>query len=337
VPAHVRPISRALPSRCSANTSGYLATHLANLPSGAIFHGSGCYSVPNGIKLTKPVTIDGGTYDDPSTTKPTGKGYDGMKPVFEIYDTKDVTLENLHVVGSNPTGVYHAKLVGQTGIRVLSSDHVTIRNVTTDETWGDGLTLFANFPKDGRPVTNLLVTNFTVSKAGRQGITPADVFGATFRNITITGSADRSWDFESDLRRVGTGDMTVTNCTFNKGLEIEDYLTGPLTFNNCSGSAHIHVGSEHSQQPITFNGGTILLRPDDHGTPPGGITMNGGNLIFNGTKIGHLPSTRPPTGPAWVVLDGAHLTFNHSSIDPPLGVRDSTSTVTVSPPRRNPR
>ena len=40
---------------------------IADLPAGGTFVGSGCYSVPNGLHLTKPVTIDGGSYVDSST------------------------------------------------------------------------------------------------------------------------------------------------------------------------------------------------------------------------------------------------------------------------------
>jgi hypothetical protein len=94
-------------------------------------------------------------------------------------------------------------------------------------------------------------------EANRQGLRrdEAGVFSATFTDIVTTGSADRSWDFERDLKGVKADDIAMTNCTFNKGLDIEDYLTGPIT----------------------------------------------------------------------------HLTFDHSTTAPPLGVRDGTSTVKGSP------
>ncbi len=46
--------------RCKANP----AARIAALPAGATFTGTGCYKT-TGIRITKPITIDGGTYNDP--------------------------------------------------------------------------------------------------------------------------------------------------------------------------------------------------------------------------------------------------------------------------------
>lgn len=311
-------------SSCKADP----ASAIAALPAGGVFNGSGCYSVPNGILITRSVTIDGGTYDDPSTTAPT-VGH-GVQPIIRIKDTANVTVENVKLVGAN-VGGYHATMVGEAGIDVLSSDHVTIANVTIMNTFGDGLTLFANFPRNKKPTTNLAVSNVTVTNSGREGITVADVSGGTFTNVNVVSSNFNSWDFESDLAGVGSGNVTVNSARTITGIRLIEALHGPITFNNCQCRRHVSLlyAAAASGQPVTFNGGTILLPNSDDGTSPAGITVNGpGNLTFTGVTLGRLPSVRPGTFPAWSVTDGGHLTLLHSPAAGSRGSHDISSTVT---------
>jgi len=86
-----------------------------------------------------------------------------------------------------------------------------------------------------------------------------------------------------------------------------------------------------SGQSVTFNGGNIRLRTNDHGMPPAGIYVTGGSLIFNGTTIGDLATGQAAKGSAWAVIDGGRLAFNHSVISAPAGSNDAMSTVTISP------
>src|SRR6202011_6071120 len=170
------------------------AAAIAALPSGGVFNGSGCYKTA-GILITKPVTIDGGTFIDPVVTELT-HGYDGIEPIIRIKDTSGVTVQNVTVTGLNSDGGYHRDLVGQEGIRVLSSANITLTNIITNNTFGDGLIL--GF-QPGRPrSTNITVNGLVVNSAGRQGVTVAYATNSTLNDVTINSSADAGWDFESD-------------------------------------------------------------------------------------------------------------------------------------------
>ena len=315
------------PATCQPDPS----VAIAALPSGGTFTGTGCYNVPNGIRITQPVTINGGIYNDPSTTGAVGVGYGGIQPVISIRDTHNVTLKNLSIVGGNPDGGYHSSQVGQTGIRVLSSDHVTIANVRTSNTFGDGLTLFADLPKNKNPVSNLVVSNLTVTHAGRQGVTTAALSNAVLTNVNVVSAAAVGLDAESDLTGIGMGHVTFNHLTA-KGINLIDFLTGPIVFNNSVMSGHVVIGKA-STFPITVNHGTLTLPSSSHGYPPAGIYMpHGGNLTFAGTAVTRpLPNYGQPAGLTWQLMEGAHLTFVGTPAPTPPGTNDATSTVTVTP------
>jgi hypothetical protein len=326
VPAPASTSATPTAAACHGDPSAAIAA----LPVGGVFHGSGCYTVPDGILVTKPVTIDGGTYRDPSTTVPA----DGtaVQPIVRIKDTADVVLEDATLIGSN-VGGYHAAMVGEAGIDILSSDHVTITGVTVENTFGDGLTVFANFPRDKDPTTNLAVDGLTVVNAGREGITVADLSHGTLTDVDVVSSDFNSWDFESDLPGVGSGYVTVNHAQTVTGIRLIEALQGPITFNDCQCQRHVSVlfDAAASGQPVTFNGGIVLLPNSDSGPNPAGITVGGpGQLTFNDVDLGQLPAARPPTGEAWAVTGGGHLTLHHSPVAVPRGYHDASSTVTIT-------
>jgi hypothetical protein len=313
--------AQSVPLGCSPDPSPQIAA----LPVGGTFNGSGCYLIPNGIQLTKPVTIDGGAYYDLSA----GPYPPALKPVVQIKDTHDVTIENVALIGGNPDGGSHARLANQHGVEVLSSDRITLSNVSTSDTFGDGLKVF-KLPQHP-PVTNLVVTNLTVTRAGRHGIVLASVEGATLTGINLVSSAVASWDFESGVKGVGASNVTVSDCTFTRGLYLIEYFGGPVSFTNCSGGGHVEVGSVNSQAPLTYTGGSFVIAANTPGYPPAAIFMKGGNLTFRDVAFTRKPSKKPPTGPAWRATVGANLTFVRSPVPPPLGTNDATSTVTIVP------
>ena len=316
------------PSACQPDPSSTIAA----LPAGGTFHGSGCYSVPYGIVIRNPVTIDGGTFVDSTTVpgpRPGEKAGGGLQAIFKVKDTHHVTIQNVHIVGSNTAGGYHPELVNQAGIDVLSSDHVTITNVTTLNTYGDGLEFWSTIRKV--PATNVTVSNVTITNAGRQGITTAFLSNATFTNVNVVSQADRGIDAESDLPGIGMGNIVFNNVTAG-GVSLVNYLSGPVTFNDSHIRGGIILGNG-STFPITFNRGTFTMRPCYHGLPPAGIYMpRGGNVTFNRTMISRpLPRLVAPAGYSWGVKNGGHLTFIASPFSGPPGFADATSAVTILP------
>lgn len=314
------------PLECRRDPSSAIAA----LPPGAVFNGNGaCFTLRNGLEITTPdVTVENATFND----RLRGERSDGgVKPIVRIKDSSGVTLSNLVLNGRNLTGRYHANSVGQEGVQVLSSANVSLTNITTNYTFGDGLIL--GFQPGHPPSTNVTVNGYTVNHAGRQGITLAYATNSTLNDVTVNASADAGWDFESDLTGVGSGNLTINRPEGHKGFLFQSTLTGPITVNssNFSGDVAVVRSSAASGQPITFNSGTILIRNRFSGPIQAGITVDGpGDLAFNGVAIGRQPAATPPTGPAWAAFDGADITFARCLLTPPLGVKDRSSTVTVT-------
>ena len=304
----------ASPVQCQPDPSAQIAA----LPAGGTFTGSGCYTVPNGIRLTKSVTLDGGTYIDPSNAKP-AKG--GFRPVIQVYDTSGVVLENLTIQGGDPTGAYHAPLVNQSGIDLISSSNVTIANDSISQTFGDGLELWTN----GGPNTDVVVTGLSINNVGRNGISPSDVANSTFTGVRIGNTGLTGVDFESDINNIGAGYVTISNSSWN-GTYIQEALSGPISFVDDSLSGHIVMTVRTKLlYPITFSAGKLAI---GHWTRAGVFARGPGAMVFNGTTFTHQLGK---AGLLWDAGNGASLTFAHCALVPPLGVNDSTSTVTVIP------
>ena len=309
---HARPPH--IPARCHPDP----ASAIAALPPGGVFDGSGCY-VTNGILITKPVTINGGTYHDP-VNQNTGRGT--VLPIIRVKNTDDVTIENVSLDGTNRKGNYHESLVGQAGLDILSSSHITLLNVTTKNTYGDGATLFSQFGADSSPVTNLYVDGLTIKNAGRQAVTMGYVKDSTLNNVNLVSSAQSGWDFESDLPKVGSGNVTINNSKDLKGVHIIEALQGPITFNNCVSEQHVHLigAAAASGQTVTFNGGSIeLARNTATGDNVAGIVVAGpGRMVINHVNVTRTSGSEKPKGPAVSVTGGGHLIVIDSPLPPPV-------------------
>jgi len=317
---------------CSTDVSAVLDAYLAALPDGSVFTSpaSACYLVDEGVNLAHPLTLVGGRFVDASNTVPAripGREAPSLHPIILIKETSDVTVEHVDLVGANPSGRYQPSLVGQSGIDVRSASNVTISDVTTLDTFGDGLTLFlaAGKGKD----RNIKVNGLTITRAGRQGVTPAFVDGATFSHVDIVSQADSAWDFESDLPTMGTGNITISDSTWRGRVNLIEPLIGPLTFDhdNASGSLLFDDGTN---QPITVSHSTLLLPANDWGDPVAGIVLHNGTLTLSHDVLGREPSRKPPTGPAWHVAGTGHLTFNDTSVAAPLGSSSGGGVVTFT-------
>ena len=313
-------------SDCSVDVSAVLTAYLASLPSRSVFTSppGACYLVNEGVQITHPVSLDGGTFRDDSTTHPAAN-LGELRPVIRIFDTTGVTLSNLTAVGANTVGAFHSSLVTEAGVKIVSSSHVTITNVTTVNTFGDGLELVADLTNHiTTPVTGLLVNGFTTVNAGRQGITLAEVNGATFDNVQIISPADSGFDFESDLPKLGSGNVTVTGCTYQHGVNMVELLTGPVSFHNCTGTSFVTLGSPESPQPVTFTGGSLACFEAD---PHPCITQRGGNLTFSHMAVNRHKLGVRTTEPIWSVTMDGHLTFDTTSVEVPFGTVASGSTL----------
>lgn len=324
--------SRAASNACTIDPS----QQIESLPSGAVWDGGyKCYSVPYGIRITKPITIEHATFINPQTSPHPGNK--SLLPIIFCTDTSNVTLTGLVLRGEHTTSGYtHLKGVGEEGMKIYSCNNVTINGVITVNTGGDGLMIADDNPKNRTPSTNLNIRSLLIVNTGRQGITVADAKDATFTNVDIASSADTGWDFESDLDGVGSSNVTINDAKGVHGIDMLEALQGPVTFNNIDIQGHVDIhGQATNGQPITFNGGTIELPRNDNGTPPAGIDVDGpGNLTFNNVKISNVPPAGSggyaATGRSWIALNGGSITFNNSPVSGPVGARDATSKVLIT-------
>ena len=312
---------------------------IAALPDGATFYGSGCYDVPFGIQITHPVSVVGGIFVDTTTGQRMGVNANGVtklidpKPVILVKNTHNVTLRGLTIIGGNTDGGYYPDKVGQAGIKVVSSDSVTIDTVSTTNTFGDGLEFWSDFPTNKNPTTNLTVRNVLITRAGRHGITPASVYNATISDVHVVSQAVVGIDAESDIAGVGLGNVTFSNVTIDHGgVFLISTLTGPVNFVNCSFTGHLTVDNGPGIYPVTFTGGSFVMRSSVTGTPPGAISQKGGLLTLN-----HVAISRPPRpcgtvfGPSWYVERGGRLVLNQSPVPGLQGTLLDSATMSVNP------
>jgi len=325
--------SGRLGNHCQSDPSALIAA----LPSGGTFHGTGCYTVPNGIVIARPhVTIDGGFYYDP-----TKRGH-GIQPIIKILQVSGTTIENVALAGANVSGGTRARLVGEAGIKTESSSDTTITNVVTSNTFGDGLELWFAGPHHPA-TTDTTVNGLTVVQAGRLGVTPAFVYGLNMNDVNVVSSAGPGIDFESDSPDVGSGNVAISNSTFQFVNLVESW-SGPITFTNCALRGHIVVGN--APGAITINGGSFAIPHRMHGTPSAGIQMTGPRgpvtapaavLTLNGVTITRGGPTAsepdaPYLGPNWYVGSHQTLVLNRSPAPPGIpGVTTGTGTVAIAP------
>jgi hypothetical protein len=251
-------------------------------PDGGTWTGAGCY-VTTGIVVSHPVTINGGTFDD---TAPGVVGQ-SLKPIIKVLDTSGVTIENVTLNGSAPANVgLHGKWVGQAGIDVRSSSDVTLTNDATNNTYGDGLTLF--YQSRQGPDSNIVVDGYTVTNAGRVGITPADVTSGSFDNIDVVSAATSGIDLEADVKGLGDGTLTFDHVVTAEGIHIVEPITS-ATFTDTTMSGDFlltHPGAVSYQGSITCN----------RRSPVACVTVKAGTLALDAT-FAYLPGTNTPTTP----------------------------------------
>ncbi len=322
------PPPAAIPTDCSVDVSAALTARLDALPSGAVFTApaGACYQVDEGLEITHPLTLNGGTFEDDSSLTTVGLSH--FRPIIEIDDTSQVTIKHVSLEGGNLNGRYHPDLVNEAGIKVVSSSNVTLDDVTVANTFGDGLELVADLGHDiYTPDTDLTVNGYTTTNAGRQGITLAEVRYAVLTNINIVHPDFDGFDFESDIQGLGAGNVAISDCTYDHGINIVEPLKGPLSVTDCSGTLAAYLMT--SGQTITFSGGSLECAVV---APIACIHEFGGTVILSHMAITRDPhrAWEVPTTPAWHVVHGGHLELIGTTVVGPTGSADPGSKVTTS-------
>jgi outer membrane biosynthesis protein TonB len=303
------PLS-SIAADCSSDVSASLTAYLAALPDGSAFTSptGACYQVDNGIVISHSLTIDGGTFKDMNDTG-TGR-HQNYRPIIALREADNVTLENLTVEGANTTHGFKAPRVGQAGVKIFSSSHVNITNVTATDTFGDGLEMVADFGRNwslggplGTPDSDITVNGFSSLRSGRVGLTPAEVVDSTFSNIYLYQSATRSIDFESDIKGQGSGNDVFNNVVASHGINMVEALKGPITFDHTANNGRFYL-TEAQNQNVTYENGSFEC---NRHAPGSCVNVKVGALNVINTTLGYRPGTEHITEVGYHAYPGAQV------------------------------
>ena len=138
------------------------------------------------------------------------------------------------------------------------------------------------------PDSNIVVDGYTVTNAGRVGITPADVTSGSFDNIDVVSAATSGIDLEADVKGLGDGTLTFDHVVTAKGIHIVEPITS-ATFTDTTMTGDFlltHPGAVSYQGSITCN----------RRSPVACVTVKAGTLALDAT-FAYLPGTNTPTTP----------------------------------------
>jgi len=238
-------------ANCARDVSTAMQSWLNGLPAGTTVAApaGSCYLVNEGLILTGAhgLTISGGTWRNGSTPVP-GASPKSMNPVFWLVGGSTLALQGLTISGGNAGG-YSPAGAFAAGIRSDGVIGLSVSDVTINGVYGDGIELTALRAAGDiastilRPTENASVTNVTIAGAGRQGMTLADVSGATLSAITLGHIGINAIDVEADQWNEGAVNVTVNGCKvgspigglfFANGGSGAGSLTGDITVEDCT-------------------------------------------------------------------------------------------------------
>jgi hypothetical protein len=299
---------------------------------GATWNGEGAtyivnegISVPHAMTLTNAALVDHTAWANLPTLH--------MAPIITVQVVNDVTLSDLQIYGAHTniggSGRYQ---VSQAGIRLRSANNVTISNVQTFNTWGDGLETTRNGPVtrlDNNPVMYLNVQGFTSTNSGRTCFSPLELAYSVVNHLTCIDSARTAINFESDVPLNGAGNLIIANCNVRR-INIIEYVSGPIDVDNCTGllGMLIHRRGIILPATVTVSNTTFACHRD---SPIPCIDQLGGKVVLDHDTIGREAGATATTTPALAVTGHASMSVVDSTITPVVGTADSTSTLTITP------
>jgi hypothetical protein len=225
------PVPASVVSGCSSGSSDQsqaINAWLATIPNGTVaspsiveFGQNACYHLDLPIEAVNHSNIvyegNGATFQRfhsdlfNSTTYPNGYPFWSVNngPNNPTPDT-NVTFRDMHVVGLNTisdvTTGYQPSQFGsgwtvgsesfqfESGYSFEELNGLTVSNLTSDATYGDGLTIGSEHP--GSLVQNATFTNISIDRNGRQGVTICDTNNVLVDNVSILHSHASGVDME---------------------------------------------------------------------------------------------------------------------------------------------
>ena len=341
----------SIPANCSADVTSELQTWFDSLPKGSVVFSApdSCYLINEGLNFMHPnwgLTIDGGTF--------VMQGWGRISRIgLNVFGGKDVTFENLAIIGPALHHVYDKRVAFQAGIELQGTVNAVIDNVKIFDVRGDGITLLperylvidGNLGGGGgiiRPVENLTVNNVTVNGAGRMGVSFSGVAGANLTKILVKNVHFDDFDFEADNGDEGASNVTINGCSVggqgflfvaNKGNGFGQY-TYDNTIENCTmtnrqdGMAVLvedPPGSKDPRGPFYFLNDNLWC---GNSSEVECVIMERADVSF--TNCNFKFKWTPPEPVYWIEED-SHITFTNVTAKnfSRLGAVGGGSTVTI--------
>jgi hypothetical protein len=193
---------KKIKSDCSVPVDSQINSWLAGVPDNAMvqFEAGRCYGQDGTITLTgrSGLVIDGQGAEFRALT-PGGS----HRANWRFVGGRSLTVQNLAVRGSNPTGAYDTAIEWQHGFSVEGVQGMTLTNVQARETWGDGVMVWRSSytpacGDDASSARDVVVANATLERIGRQGVAVVDAENVTVQDSVIGPVAWSSVDIETD-------------------------------------------------------------------------------------------------------------------------------------------
>jgi Bacterial Ig-like domain len=166
----------------------------------ARFAPDGCYGQDGTIPMNgrRDLVIDGRGSEFRALT-----AGDSHRANWVFSGGANLTVRDMAVRGSNPTGVYSPGFEWQHGFSVEGVQGITLEDVEAVETWGDGVYLghSVHTPAcgdDASSARNVLIADATLERIGRQGVAVVDAEDVTVRDSAIGPVALANVDLETD-------------------------------------------------------------------------------------------------------------------------------------------
>jgi hypothetical protein len=198
----VYKVPQKIQDNCSVAVEDKIMAWLATVPDGStvLFGPDGCYAQDGTITLAgrSGLVIDARGSEFRAIT-PGGS----HRANWQLTAGGNLTIRNMAVRGSNPTGSYDPAVEWQHGFSVAGVQGLTLSNVQVRDTWGDGVMLSrgASSPACGDDVSsarNVLITGALIERSGRQGVAVVDAEYVSVQDSTIGPVAWWAVDLETD-------------------------------------------------------------------------------------------------------------------------------------------
>jgi hypothetical protein len=283
-PAPVYKVPGKIRSDCSVAVEDKLMAWLATVPDGSTvqFATSGCYGQDAAITLTgrNRLVIDGRGSEFRALTPG-----DSHRDNWRFVGGSDITVQNLAVRGSDPTGGYDETVQWQHGFSVEGVQRMTFTNVQVREVWGDGIDIFRSSASpacgdDESSARDVLVQGATLERIGRQGVAVVDGERVTVQSSAIGPVAWWGVDVETDAACDIARAVTVTGNTFGatgRGVVSNPGFGGDPQVGDLTVTDNVQTAPSGGSAPTDCYSPVSVLPPD--GVYRSGYTFSGNHLL----------------------------------------------------------